>query len=197
VTPFPRDAFAALVASIIGCPPAYVTWFGQPEPSYMKPVASLTWASVRLKTNSRTAVGSDDLRVSDDGDGSFTVNMVGRRVINISVDCFVWASADAFDADEFLELLTTRLFRPDSLDKLNGMALVYETCGPILTLPTTINARYITAAHVDLTVALANQDASTETYPGGNQYVGEVQSTGTIKNEGGVGSPVIVDVAGR
>lgn len=185
MTPFPRTQFLALAAGIVGCPPAYVTWKGAPEPAYIKPASSFAWASLRIGTSSRRAVGGDDLRTVDNGDGTFTVNTVGRRQIILSIDCFTWDSTLVHIADELLEQLMTQIQRPVNLDTLNGMALVLESNGPIVPLPTTINARYISAAHVDLTVALANQDATSAAYPGGDQYVGEVRTSG----DAGTGVP--------
>lgn len=180
MTPFPRTKFLALVASVLGCPPAYVTWKGGPEPAYGKPAAPLAWASLRIGASSRRVVGNDDLRQSDNGDGTFSVNTIGRRQIILSIDCFTWDSTLVHIADELLEQLMTQIYRPANLDTLNGMALVLESNGPIIMLPTSINARYISAAHVDLTVALANQDVTTAAYPGGDQYIGEVRTSGDV-----------------
>ena len=185
MTPFPRTPFLAVVAGIVGCPLAYVTWKGTPEPAYLKPSASMAWASLRIGASSRRVVGGDDLRQKDNGDGTFSVNTTGRRQIILSIDCFTWDSTLVHIADDLLDQLVTQIYRPVNLDTLNGMALVVETDGPIIQLPTTINARYISAAHVDLTVALANQDVTTAAYPGGDQYIGEVRSTG----DAGTGTP--------
>lgn len=194
MTIFPRTPFAQLVASIVGCPAAYVTWVGNPEPAYMLPAAPFLWASVRLQTSSRRVVGADDLRTKDNGDGTFSVNTIGRRQIVVGFDCFTWNS-NLIDpnADDVLAMLMTRIYSPANLDILNGMALVLESDGPILQLPTTINSRAVSAAHVDLTVALANQDVSSAAYPGGDQYIGEVLSTGDV----GTGSPQTLDIIKR
>lgn len=193
MTPFPRPQFLSLVASILGCPPSYVTWKGSPEPAYMKPAAPFAWASLRIGTSSRVTVGADDLRQIDNGDGTFNVNTVGRRQIILSIDCFTWDSTLAHIADELLEQLMTQIYRPANLDIVNGMAIVLESNGPIIPLPTTINARYISAAHVDLTVALANQDVSSAAYPGGDQYIGEVRTSGDV----GTGTPQTITTINR
>lgn len=179
MTPFPRAPFLSLAASIVGCLPSYVTWRGSQEPAYPKPSAPYLWASMRIGASSRAVVGCDDIRASDNGDGTFQVNTVGRRQIILSIDCFTWDSTLTHIADEILEQLATHIYLPANLDTLNGMALVAETNGPIVMLPTTINARYVSAAHLDLTVALANQDKTNAAYPGGDQWIQTVQSTGT------------------
>lgn len=178
MTPFPRAQFLGVVASVLGVPPAYVTWKGTPEPSYMKPATPLLWASLRIGASSRVGVGWDDLRKTDNGDGTFTMQSVGRRKIVLGIECFTWDSTLAHDAVDLLDLLVTDIYQPDKLDTLNGLGLVIETNETILPLPTYVEARFISAAHVDLTVALAIQAGAT--FPGGNQFIGEVQGSGTV-----------------
>ena len=180
MTPFPRAPFLSLVASILSVPPLYVTWKGTPEPSYMKPAAPLLWASLRIGSSSRAQVGADDIRQKDNGDGTFTVTTIGRRQVILGIDCFTWDSMLVHIADDLLEQLATQIYLPANLDTINGMALVVESSGPITPIPTTIDGRFVSAAHFDLTVALANQDTSTQAYPGGDQYVGEVRTTGDV-----------------
>jgi hypothetical protein len=187
MTPFPRTQFLALVASILSVPPLYVTWKGTPEPAYMKPAPAFRWASARIGTSKRTTIGNDDIRLSDDGDGTFTASTVGRRQIILSVDLFTWDSTIEDDAVDLLDFLMSELSNPDNLDTLNAMGLVNENYDSIIPLPTTINSRYVSAAHVDLTVALAFRN--TAKFPGGEQWVGEVQVSGTVTDAGGGATP--------
>ncbi len=191
MTPFPRTAFKALVASILNCPPAYVVWQGDVEPSFGKPAGGLLWASCRIASSSRTTVGCDDLRQTDNGDGTYVLDQVGRRELLLGFQLFLWGPPGQFFADDYMDLLHTRIWQPNNLDTLNGMGLVLVTNGPVLPLPTTINSRYISAAHADLTVALANQDVAT--VPGGNQTIHEIIGTGTLTTEGGGTATVTTD----
>ena len=187
-TAFPRAQFLALCAGIIGIPVAYATWKGTMEPSYLKPTGNFRWASMRVGTSKRTTIGTDNIRYSDDGDGTFTANTDGRRQIILSVDIFTWDSTLVDDAVDLMDLFLANFTNPDKLDTLNGMSLVHENYGSIIPLPTTINARYISAAHVDLTMALAFQNSAN--FPGGNQWVGEVQVNGTVTDVGGGATPL-------
>jgi hypothetical protein len=145
---------------------------------------------LRVGASSRNAIGWDDLRKTDNNDGTFTVAQVGRRQIVLSIECFSYASADVVIADDILEQLRSRIQSPDNLATLNGMQLVQETSGPIITLPTSVNGTELSAAHLDMTVALAWQDSAN--YPGGNGWIGEVIGTGTVTTEsGGTTSPTI------
>lgn len=193
MTPFPRVAFKALVASILNCHPTYVTWKGDAEPSYGKPAAPFLWGSCRIGSSSRVMVGADDLRQTDNVDGTYSLNETGRRNIILGFDIFTYDSTAIHFADDLADLLLTRLWSPINLDLLNGMALVLETCGAILPIPTYVNQRFISAAHVDVTVALANQDAALA--PGGMQTIGEVFGTGTLTKESGSGTTTqVLDV---
>ena len=158
------------------------------EPSYLKPTGNFRWASMRVGTSKRTTIGTDNIRYSDDGDGTFTANTDGRRQIILSVDIFTWDSTLVDDAVDLMDLFLANFTNPDKLDTLNGMSLVHENYGSIIPLPTTINARYISAAHVDLTMALAFQNSAN--FPGGNQWVGEVQVNGTVTDVGGGATPL-------
>ena len=158
----------------------------------MKPTAPLLWASCRIGSSSRLAVGADDLRQTDNTDGTYSLNETGRRQIIVSFDVFTYDSTAVHFADDLLDLLLTRLWQPINLDTLNGMALVLETFGAILPLPTFVNQRFISAAHADLTMALANQD--TALAPGGMQTIGEVLGTGTITKETGGTDTETIDV---
>lgn len=180
-TPFPRTAFKALLASILNLPVTYVTWAGDKEPAFAPPQAPLLWASLRISPTKRDAVGWDDRRQIDNADGSMTVQQFGRRQITLSLELFTWFSTDIGTADDILEALFALAWSPDNLATLNGMQLVMENCGPIITLPTTINGRWISAAHMDLTVALAT--VTQVRYPGGNGYINEVTGTGTFTGE--------------
>lgn len=192
MTPFPRAKFKALVAAVTKVQPAYVVWRGEQEPAYLQPSREYLWASIRVGTSSRVGVGTDDLRRTNNPDGSFTTNQTGRRQIILSFECFVWGPGMDVIADDVLDTLITRIWQPINLATVNAMALVIETCGPILPLPTYVNGRYISAAHVDLTVALANQE--TAYYPGGNGTIGEVIGTGTVTTESGGTITQTIDV---
>ncbi len=181
-TPFPRKAFKELLASILNLHPAYVTWRGDKEPAFMKPDAPFLWASLRIGGSKRAAVGWDDLRQTDDGNGGFSVMQVGRRQITLSLDLFTYFSPDIAVADDIMDPLQATAWQPSNLALLNAMSLVMETSSAIFPLPTTIDNRYISAAHMDLVVALANIDAGV-TYPGGNGTIEEVTGTGTYTGD--------------
>lgn len=193
-TPFPRKAFRALMAAILNFPPAYVLWRGDPEPVFGPPSAPFLWGSLRIGSSSRKAVGWDALVQTDTGDGGFTMAQVGRRQIVLSLDLFTWGPTEELFADDLLETLSNGAQSPDNLARMNAMGLVFESTGAIVPLPTTVNARYISAAHVDLTVALAiggaDGKASAARYPGGNTYVDEVIGDGVVTVDG-TGAPTM------
>lgn len=191
-TPTPRAALKALFAKVLGLPTAYVVWKGDKEPSPVRPAPQFTWAMLRVGVSSRNAVGWDDLRKADNGGGSLSITQVGRRVLVLSLDLFSYASADVVLADDLMEILRSRIQSPDNLQALNAMGLVQETSGPITPLPTSVNGSEISAAHLDMTVALAWQDTATN--PGGNSWVSEVLGTGTVTTESGGTATATFDV---
>lgn len=192
MNPFPRKQFMALLASILNMPTAYVTWQGQKDDSPLFPGKQFLWASMNVGTRARHWVGGDDLRRTDGPGGTITTLQVGRRVMSLSLNLYTYASIDDVIADDQLELLRTRLWQPVNLDVVNAMGLVIETAGPVVPLPTFINSRYISAANLDMTAALALTDQAF--YPGPNNSVGEVIGTGTVTTEGGGTTPVPYDV---
>ncbi len=183
MTKFPRAKFKALLASILNLPPSYVTWEGEKDSSTLKPDAAYLWASLTVGTAHRNNVAFDEQRRTDNADGSFSTLQIGRRQMVMSIRCQTYGSIDDIIAEDVLDMLQTRLANPANLDALNGMSLVYEESGKILTLPTYTNSRAISTAHLEITLALAVVDASA--YPGPNKSIGEVLGTGSIGTEAG------------
>lgn len=192
MNPFPRAQFKALVASICNLPPAYVTWQGEADSSPLKPDPAFLWASISMGTAHRNNVAFDELRRTDNADGSFSTLQIGRRQMVMSFRCQTFGSYDQIIAEDVLDLLQTRLASPVNLDALNGMALVYEESGRILTLPNYTNSRAISTAHLELTLALAVRDVAF--YPGPNKSIGEVLGTGTTATEAGGAVVQTIDV---
>lgn len=151
------------------------------------PQAPLTWAMLRVGLSSREAVGWDNVRRTDNLDGTFVEATDGRRVLNLGFDLFSYDSESVVQADDLLEQLVTRLQQSAYGASLNALGCVYETEGAIIPLPTTINGRDISAAHVDIKIALGVLDTTIDR--GNNRWIREVIGTATVTIDQGVQSP--------
>lgn len=139
----------------------------------------LRWAWLRVKASRRDAVGWDSYATRYNADGSMDVTANGRRRILLSVDCFSLDPTATVMADDILEDVRTKIWHPEILDALNSIALVAQDVGSIIDLPTQRGGRTISAAHMDLTVALATTDVAR--YPAYVRgWIAEVTGTGTI-----------------
>ena len=194
-TVFPKVAFLTALAGILNIPVARCIWAGDEEPVMGKPAPPFHWAYAVVDIRNRVPVGWDDMRQTANPDGSFSLLQVGRRVLTISVKLFSYTSPRLISADDILEDMNSSIFDDDNRDVLNGMGLALEDIGAITPLPTTINARYISAAYTEMTIAFAvTRQAQVA---GGNTTIGEVIGTGTNTTESGSGTVVTgIDVVG-
>lgn len=148
------------------------------------------WAQLRIKASKRDAVGWDDLHQTDNVDGTITMASKGRRVILLSVDCMSFDPTAEVMADDILEDVRTKIWHPEILDALNGVGLVAQDVGTIVDLPTQRAGRIISAAHLDITLALAVTDLAR--YPAVTRgWVQEVTGSGVVTEEDGTSTITI------
>jgi hypothetical protein len=183
-TVFPKAQFLAVLAGLLNIPASRCISVGEEEPVMGPPGGGYNWAYAEVEARNRVAVGWDDMRQTDNGDGTFTLLQVGRRVLTIGVKLF-----------SMLEDMNSSIFDDSNRDMLNGMGLALENIGAITPLPVLINSRYLSAAYTDMTIAFAvTRQAQVA---GGNTTIREVIGTGTNTAESGTGTVVTgVDVVG-
>jgi hypothetical protein len=194
-TVFPRAQFLAVLAGLLNIPASRCISVGEEEPVMGPPGGGYNWAYAEVEARNRVAVGWDDMRQTDNGDGTFTLLQVGRRVLTIGVKIFSFTSPRLIDAHDMLEDMNSSIFDDSNRDMLNGMGLALENIGAITPLPVLINSRYLSAAYTDMTIAFAvTRQAQVA---GGNTTIREVIGTGTNTAESGTGTVVTgVDVVG-
>lgn len=164
------------------------------------PLTPWRWGLLRLGTSARAQEQWDDNRRTDNGDGTYGLETVGRRRVTLSVDYFSFDAVSSVIADDVLEDVRTKIWHGDILDAMNAIATTPIDYGNIIQLPTSINGRDVSAAHIDIDIALAATDANVNErgFTGGrNTFIGEVKGTGTITKEGGSGTETeTLDVVG-
>lgn len=154
---------------------------------------------MRLSASSRDAEGWPDNRRTDNGNGTFSVQSVGRRRIMLSVDYFSFDPVLTIIADDVLEDVRTKILHPDILDALNQIGCAAITEGSIIPLPLAVNGSERSGAHLDFAIALAVIDQGVNevgSVGGVNNWIGEVKGTGTITAVDGSTSTETIDVVG-
>ena len=193
-TTFPKVPFLATLASLVNVAPGYCLWAGDPEPKFLPPASPYIRANMVVDIAKRVGVGWDDMRQTDNPDGTYSLLQVGRRVLTVSVNLFYWGSPTVASADDILEDLNSSIFDDLNRDVLNEMGLALENTGNITPLPTFLGARYISAAHTDMTIAFA---VTRQASPVGSAVsIREVIGQGTNTTESGGTTIAGIDVVG-
>lgn len=156
------------------------------------PASPFRWGLLRMKAMNRAAQGWDDLRRTDNGDGTYSQQTVGRRVITIAMDYFSYESADSIMSDDVLENVRTTLWDPYFLNAFNLVGMAVQDIGNITPLPQSYNGREISAAHLEITMALATTATARDVFT--SEWIKEVAGAGTLTKEDGTTLNVPLDV---
>lgn len=174
-----KSAVASQIATLTGLDPRLVRWVDEPSGTLAGSLP-VVW----LRVSSLVPVGMDYETRTDNGTGEQTVTVVGQRdfTLSIRIESFTPDIADDRHAINIGEALRVRLKRSTSIQDRSGIFAVREILMSKWISYIESN-RPISAYMMDVLCGAVSTDVDDTT--GAGDWIGEVQGTGTIKEQDG------------
>ena len=174
-----KPLVASQIAALTGLDPKLVRWVDEPSGT-LAGALPVIWLCI----DPLGSIGIDYEQRTDNGTDEQIVTVVGQRqfTLKIRIESFTPDIADTRHAANLGEALRTRLFRSTAKQSRAGVFAVSQV---LMTkkLEYVEANRPINAYLMDLLCLAASNDV--DDTPGTGDWIGEVQGSGTIKNDDG------------
>lgn len=174
-----KSTISSQIATLTKLDPRYVRWVDEPSGT-LAGALPVVW----LRVSSLVPVGMDYETRADNGTGEQTVTVVGQRdfTLSIRIESFTPDIADDRHSMNIGEALRVRLKRSTSIQARSGIFSVREILMSKW-LGYIESNRPVSTYILDLLCGTVSTDVDDTT--GAGDWIGEVQGSGTIKNQDG------------